>query len=735
MEFMQRNPFICGGPVPASHFVGREREVRTIFDQIASPARGSVAISGDRRIGKTSLLQYVCDPSVIESWGLSRDEYLFVYLDCPTIGSFTPSRFWQRILTLLLRQAREISLTSSVETIESVLKKETISSTDFEMGLDEIHKTGRVLALLLDEFEWVIDPGDERTTRVFLSGLRTLTTRQPRVLSLVVATREKLSKLCEPIEFTTSPFYNNFLFRSLKAFTEKEINQLFKKTLEGIGVEFGPEEHDCIRTLGGTHPYLIQLAGALIFDARAQGLKIADCLELITAEFEEQTQHHFAEVWEDSSPQEKMLLTLHALCSLARREKERGYDVETMQHLLGRHERALRLLAERGLVTEARPTATLSPPMFESWVLREIRSCDEREFVEYASLMFDFLAKGEAECAVEAMRLASGRNSTGPESFRKKKVGRYEMIEELGRGAMSVVYKAYDPNIDRWVALKLMYFGPGAQSEETKKRFRREAMFAGRLKHPNIVDVYDADEHRGEPFMIMEYLEGPTLAQVIGTQSPMSLERVVNITSQISDALDHAHQQGVVHRDIKPSNIFLLDNDQVKVADFGLAKLASASDLTRMGDMRGTLGYASPEQLRGQEIDARTDIFSLGIVIYEMLTGKKPFEKEGVGFMISRTVDEKPLAFAGLSPNIASDVKNVLLKATAKDVNERYQTCAELAQDLKEMSYTRAANPLSPHVEKARIESSIKGIEDEITLESNGLEALLKEVDGESSDS
>ena len=635
-------------------------------------------------MGKTSLLQYVCDPVIIENWGLSPDEYFFVYLDCPTIGSFTPSRFWQRILTLLLRQARDTSLASLAETIEEALKKETLGSTDFEIVLDEIHKTGRVLALLLDEFEWVINIDDERSTRIFLGKLRALINRQPKVFSLITATRHELTELCRPLKFSGSPFYNNFIFQRLRPFTEADINQLIDKALEQTGMEFGPEERNYTRVLGGTHPYLIQQAGSLIFDAKIQGLEVANCLELIGAEFEEQTRHHFAEIWGGSSEREMMLLILLALCGLATREKEQAYDVETLQHILGRHQHALTLLAKRGLITEGKPTATLCPPMFESRLLREIKSIDEREFAEYASLMFDLLTKEEAECAVEAMQLASGRKSGRTESARKKKIGRYEIIEELGRGAMSIVYKANDPNIGRLVALKVIRFGLGAQSRETRKRFRREAMSAGQLGHPNIVAVHDADEDRGEPFIVMEYLEGSTLAQVIETESPLTLERVINLIGQIGAALDYAHEHGVVHRDIKPSNIFVLENDQVKVADFGLAKLASASDLTRMGDLLGTFGYASPEQLRGQEIDGRSDIFSLGIVIYKMLTGKKPFEKENVHFMISRTLDEKPLFFAALGSDVPQGVQEILRKATAKDANKRYQTCAELTQDLRE---------------------------------------------------
>jgi hypothetical protein len=265
MEHIVGNPFIYGGPVPPSYFVGREDEVRLIFDQVASPARGSVAISGDRRIGKTSLLQYVCTPSVIESWGLSRNEYLLVYLDCPTIGSFTPSRFWQRILTLLLRVG-ETSLPPLVETIEDTLEKETIGVPEFETVLDAIHRMGRVLVLLLDEFEWVIDPEDEHTTRVFLSGLRALTTRQPRVLSLVVATREELTILCRPIRFSTSPFYNNFIFRRLRPFTREEINQLIATYLKDSDITFSDQDREFVYEVSGGHPYWAQQACYELFE-------------------------------------------------------------------------------------------------------------------------------------------------------------------------------------------------------------------------------------------------------------------------------------------------------------------------------------------------------------------------------------------------------------------------------------------------------------------------------------
>lgn len=682
MEHIQRNPFICGGPVPSSHFVGREREVKTIFDATANPALGSVATSGDRRMGKTSLLQYVCDPAIIERWGLSGDKYVFLFLDCGSIGDFTPPNFWQRVLVHLLRKTKDRTL---AEMIQSILTKQEVHYDDFEAVLYKMHTMGQVLVLLVDEFEWVIDIDNERSTCTFLGRLRALINRQPRVLSLITATSQELTEVCRPLKFSTSPFYDSFVFQRLKPFTEANINELIDKTLRQTGVEFSPDECAYVCRIGGFPPYLVQLAASLIFDAKTQGLEVADYLEVIEADFEEQARLHFVELWRDLGQQEKMLLIILTMHSIAQKKMEwiRNSDIEILQYILSRYGNPLETLADRGLITEARQTAIPSPPAFGSWILKEIRNCNEEEFAKYESHVSRTLVSEEAKCVSEIMRLVSGREFVSLDPVRRKRIDRYQIIEELGRGSMSVVYKAHDPNIDRTVALKAIYFGSSTQSDESKKRFKQEAKFVGRLKHPNIVDIYDADEDRGEPFIVMEYLEGPTLAQVIEIESPLPLERVIGIVGQISDALNYAHQHSVVHRDIKPLNIFVLQNDQVKVADFGLAKLTSASDLTPEGKITGTFGYTSPEQLRGEEMDGRTDIFSLGIVIYEMLTGKKPFEKEEVHFMVSRTLDEKPLAFAALGPDIPPDVKKVLSKATAKDVNERYQTCAELAQDLR----------------------------------------------------
>ena len=678
------NPFICGGPVPPSHFIGREREVQIIFDQITSHALGSIAICGDRRVGKTSLLQYVCHPDVLQEWGLSQDRYLFLFLDSQSISEFTPSRFWQRLLTLLLREGKG-NLPPGM--IEGILAREEIGHTDFEIVLDEISRRGQVLVLLLDEFEWVIRTDDnEATTRDFLSALRALMNRTPKALVLVVATCRELHELCRPIKFIGSPFDNEFSFRRLRPFTRREIDQLLDNALEGTGIEFTSEERDYICSLAGPHPLLIQLASSTLLEFRMQGLETTHNSESIRTEFEELARYHLSQIWENCSREEQMLLTVLALKRLGECEEGKWpHNGTAFERIFNRHERTLRDLLKRGLIAQVKKTTAVCPVTFESWVLREIRNADEEEFTKREKLLFDLLPRDEAEQVTNVMRWISDREDVRLGRTDWKRIGRYEIIEELGRGAMSIVYKARDPHIARVVTLKIMRLDWEVRSEKSKRRFRHEAMSAGQLTHPNIVAVYDAGEYRGEPFIVMEYLEGPPLAKVLNNLAPLPLERAVDIALQISDALDYAHQRGVIHRDVNPSNIILLENGQVKVTDFGLAKLVSDSlpDASQSGVFHGTLDYASPEQILGQEVDGRSDIFSLGVVLYEMLIGERPFRGKNITAVILRLLSEEPLPLTVLGPHLPPELKDILSKAMAKDVTQRYQTCAELGQDLR----------------------------------------------------
>lgn len=265
-----RNPFMYGGPVPPSHFIGREREVGTIFGLITSPARGSIAVSGEQRIGRTSLLRYIADPEVAKGWGVTPDRYILLYLDCQSISDFTPTRFWQRVLDLLSRQVDAGELQ---EMIEELCGQEEIRGADLEVILDEIHNRGQTLVSLLDEFEWVIRTDtkeDIAITRDFLSGLRAFINYKPRVSSLIVATSESLVDLCRPIKFKASPFYTFFAFVFLKPFTREEAEELIDRALEGTAIDFSEEDRDFVFKVSKGHPYWLQNACFKLFDKKLE---------------------------------------------------------------------------------------------------------------------------------------------------------------------------------------------------------------------------------------------------------------------------------------------------------------------------------------------------------------------------------------------------------------------------------------------------------------------------------
>jgi serine/threonine protein kinase len=265
------------------------------------------------------------------------------------------------------------------------------------------------------------------------------------------------------------------------------------------------------------------------------------------------------------------------------------------------------------------------------------------------------------------------------------KAGRYQIVSELGRGSMGVVYQGFDPVIGRTVAIKTMLLEglPSSEFEEYKARFQREAQAAGVLTHPNIVTVYDFGEDNGVLYLAMEFLEGKSIQQIVEKHTVMPIETIVPLFEQICSALDHAHQNRIVHRDVKPANIMILDSGLVKVTDFGIAKLLSMG-MTQAGQVLGTPNYMSPEQVKGRQIDGRSDIFSLGVILYELITGERPFGGQNITTVIYKIINENPISPRELDSSIHPGLCYVISKALAKDPEERYQTCRELADDLRD---------------------------------------------------
>ncbi len=265
----------------------------------------------------------------------------------------------------------------------------------------------------------------------------------------------------------------------------------------------------------------------------------------------------------------------------------------------------------------------------------------------------------------------------------QKKIGRYEVTSVMGQGAMGTVYKAVDPLIERVVAIKTINLELSIDERaEFEERFYREAKSAGRLNHPNIVTIYDVGETDEAAYIAMEYLEGESLREMLDSGVVLPIQRICSIAAQVASALDYAHENGVVHRDIKPANIMISRNRDVKLMDFGIALIPTGSR-TQAGTVLGSPKYMAPEQVTGKAADGRADIFSLGAVLYEMLTGSTPFNGDNLTAIMYKILNDPPEMPSALNARVPRELDRIVARALAKRPEDRYQTAKEFAKDLK----------------------------------------------------
>jgi len=265
-----------------------------------------------------------------------------------------------------------------------------------------------------------------------------------------------------------------------------------------------------------------------------------------------------------------------------------------------------------------------------------------------------------------------------------RQLGRYEILQELGQGAMGVVYRARDPLIDRVVAIKTINLSHELDDKDKdEERFYQEARAAGRLSHPNIVTIHDIGKSGDIAFIAMEFLQGRELRDIMNEGERLPVPQILAIATQVARGLAYAHEHDVVHRDIKPSNIMLIRDGHVKITDFGIARMSTSAVRTQTGMVLGSPKYMSPEQVLGKTIDARSDIFSLGVTLYEMLAGVAPFRGDNVNVIMYQTLNVTPPPPSSLNPQVPEMLDYILAKALDKNIESRYQTALEFAEDLR----------------------------------------------------
>ncbi|MCB0194623.1 MAG: protein kinase [Anaerolineae bacterium] len=688
-----QNPFIYNAPVPPQKFIGRYQEVDQILGSLANPARTSVAISGDPRVGKTSLLHYLRMEEAQEGMGLSPSWCHFIYLDCHTIMPFRETTFWRFILRILGQHFKNHE--TLYPQIRDLLKQSTPDTYDLSTFFDDVAQSGHLVVLLLDEFEAVTEYLDPEAPQ-FLYHLRALVNRPDRGLALIVSTRMPLKQLCAGFRFAGSSFDNVFSSITLHPFNETEVDEL----LDHYHVDFSAQERADLRRLAGHHPYLVQLTGSLMLRARSNRVIEESSTTQIEADLERETEVYFTDILRCSQDQEQMLLTWLALSTFDRQV------IPGLSTLLERYEQGIMRLVERGLVCQNIDKVTLFSPIFCRRVLHKNLVTKGHQVLADWNQYLHFLSPPQKEVFRHLVEQINKRpviikkpELLGPLTVETpykppqngevtQKLDRYEVGKLIGKANFADIFQGYDPHLDRPVAIKRLSTTLKENSNEIRARFGLEARAIAVLRHPNILQIYDFDIKRRRPYMVMEFIEGQNLKEHLydlqATGRTLSWEEVLRISGRVADALDYAHHRNMIHRDVKPANIMLGNDGGVFLSDFGLVRLLDQPGLTQTGRLIGTFEYMAPEQVRGDshQIDHRADIYALGCLIYEMLTGRPPF----TATQLPRAhLEKQPIPLTHFVPHLPKTASHIVLQALAKNPAERPARASQLVHDLSQV--------------------------------------------------
>ena len=616
------------------HFFGRRSEVRRILARLGADRPQSISIVGERRIGKSSLLAYLTCAEVQDRHQVDRSSLAIVFLDFQQLRSISVEDFFD----FLLGRIRHVSGEGPAAAAHGYAA--------FQGLLENLRGQSKKLVLLFDEFQAITS--NTAFNIEFYSFLRSMANNY--AVAYVTTSSVDLQRLCCSSDISDSPFFNIFSNLYLKTFEREEALELICRPSEENGVPLR-KYADEIMDLAGLFPFYLQIACSIYFDSLRGGPGRELDREEIKSRFQEEAGPHFDYFWEHAAPECQSLLE-----NLAH---DRQPDPSEMHVCQG--------LVRKGYLAQ----------VGERWRL-------------FSSAFAEHIRVAATESAQKARMYAPAGSAPNHPIGPGVRVHQYQILRKAGEGGMGVVFLAEDTALGRKVALK--FVKPAmVQDEMSRRRFLQEARSAAGLNHPAIALVYELFEYGPHFGLALEWIEGTTLKQRILKAGRIELRQAVAWMTEALDGLGDAHEHGVIHRDINSSNLMVTAQNHVKIMDFGLAHSRGAeiektlTAITAAGALMGTIDYMSPEQARGVPVDIRSDLFSLGVVFFEALTGELPFKGDSAIDTL-QCITRKPVpSMSSYGIERGDSVDRLLRKLLAKSPDKRHVSAAELKAEVERL--------------------------------------------------
>ncbi|MBN1936704.1 MAG: serine/threonine protein kinase [Anaerolineae bacterium] len=641
-----KNPFFSRQRITDLNlFCGRRREIEELYSAVIT--RQCRSIVGERKMGKSSLLTAIAQPAMMRRFGLDPDRYLVLYLDMEGMSSATRDDFWFEVVDRL-----SVALPAGWlrQSAGQLLDDNAIRFMAVRRLLRRVRDENLNLALMLDEFEGLAS--NERFEPDFYGELRSLAGEMGVVY--ITASKRGLYELTYQHSSTlSSPFFNIFSEMPLGLMPDADARALLQQLSSlGDGSAFCEQEIAKALALAGPHPFFCQIAGHYFYELPNRGQGHSEAVyDQAVRRYDAEAEDHYRYLWAQLSDDEQQALLFPAQAA-------------------GSMRKALAIKA----------------------LLREV----DGAWVPFGGAFAEFLDRKREDTQVTPAPLAAASSAT---DLTGRTLGNYRVLGALGQGGMAKVYKGYQPMLDRYVALKVL--APHFSSdEEFLSRFQREGASIARLRHDNIVQVYDFDVQNDVYYMVMEYIAGDTLKarirRVREHGERMSRDEILCVLRGVASALDYAHERNIIHRDVKPANIMLRVEEGCTafspvLTDFGVAKIFEGAQLTGTGMTIGTPDYMSPEQSSGAPVSASADLYSLSIVLYEMLAGELPFTADTPMAVLLKHIHDDPPSVTLRVADLPPEVDDVLIKALSKRPEQRYPTGAALVRAVEQAWLTVGA--------------------------------------------